>query len=261
MEIARQKIATVWDGNLRAAEKAFQKKFPGSDMNSMVHLGEHYWVNQYRRDFFLLDNLRIVGIEDFEYEGDFYGSDEDEADDMRPNHHENVGEQATRHRVRSFFEIKRFRLSTKGATCIHSDETYTKTNVKLVEDDGIITYELYPFQQGQEMPLELLLKVLGLDEAEVEPLETRNADSYDRDPCLCRVDGATTIHVSDDQVYSVHRNCQTVSEFEGPDYEYQLGDSDTRCFYVGSKAMLIIENRGDVSSMVIVNFNEGVILM
>jgi hypothetical protein len=257
MEIARQKIDTVWDGNMRAADKAFQKKFPGFHINCMVYLGEHHWSN-YKRDFFLLDNIRIVGLEDFEYEGDFYGSDDEESDGDRPIH-QDAGEQTTRHRVRNFFEVRRFRLSSKGATYIHSDEAYTRTNVKLLEDDGIITYELYPFQQGQEMPLELLLKVLGLDEAEVQQLETRNEDSRGEDPFLCRVDGATTIHVY--QAYSVQRNGATVSAFEGPDYEYQLGDSDTRCFYVRSKGMLIIENRGDVSSMVIVHFNEGVILM
>jgi hypothetical protein len=223
MEITLEKISRLAKGDMNAAEEAFQKKFPGSDMKSMIFLGEHY-----EQLIFLLDDLRIVGMED--YRG--------------PN----------------FYEVERFNLSTKGATCIQSEEAYNQTNVKLIEDDGVITYELYPFQQGNEITLEILLKVLKLDQAEAEQLESQNEDSDDNS-YLCRVDDTTTIHVSDDQIYSVRRGGEIVSAFEGPDYEFQLGDGDTRCFIVKSKNMLIIENRGDVSSVVIIYFNTGVILM
>jgi hypothetical protein len=160
----------------------------------------------------------------------------------------------------NFYEVERFNLSTKGATCIQSEEAYTKSNVKLIEDDGVITYELYPFEQCYEILFEVLLKVLKLDQAEAEQLESQNEESDD-DSYLCRVDATTTIHVSEDQIYSVRRGGEIVSAFEGPDYEFQLGDGDTRCYLVKSKNMLIIENRGDVSSVVIVYFNTGVILM
>jgi hypothetical protein len=129
----------------------------------------------------------------------------------------------------------------------------------LITDDGVITYELYPFKQGYEVSLEILLKVFGLDAAEVQQLETENEDSDDGS-FLCRVDDATTIHVSDDQVYLICRNDEIVSACRGPDYEYQLGPG-TRCFFVKKKDMLIIDNRGDVSSVIVVHFSTGVILM
>jgi hypothetical protein len=222
-EITQEKISSIAKGDMKAAEEAFQQQFPGSDMKSMTHLGEHYGYQ-----FFLLDNLRIVGLETF--------------------------------RGPSFFEIERVMLSSKGATCLHNNnEASTKNNVELITDDGVITYELYPFEQGYEVSLEILLKVLGLDATEVQQLETENEDSDDGS-FLCRVDDATTIHVSDDQVYSICKNDEIVSACRGPDYEYQLGP-DTRCFFVKKKDMLIIDNRGDVSSVIVVHFSTGVILM
>jgi hypothetical protein len=222
-EITLEQISSIANGDMNAAEEAFQQKFPGSDMKSMVFLGEHC-----EQLIFLLDNLRIVSLVDY----------------LGPD----------------FREVERFNLSTKGATYGQSEEAYTETDVKLTEDDGVITYELFPFELGYEIPMEILLNVLKLDPAEAEQLESQNEDSDD-DSCLCRVDETTTIHASDDQIYSVRRGGEIVSAFEGPAYEFQLGDDDTRCFLVKSKNMLFIENRGDVSSMVIIYFNTGVILM
>jgi hypothetical protein len=234
MKITLEKISRSAKGDMNAAEEAFQQKFPGSDMKSMIFLGEDY-----EQLTFLLDDLRIVGFDEY--------------------------------REPKFYEVQRFNLSTKGATRIQSEEAYTETNVKLIEDDGVITYELYAFEQCYEIPFEVLLKVLKLDQAEAEQLETQNEESENEeldddslscgDLFLCRVDATTTIHVSEDQIYSVRRGGEIVSAFEGPDYEFQLGVGDTRCFLVKSKDMLIIENRGDVSSVVIVYFNTGVILM
>jgi hypothetical protein len=277
MEITREKISTFCRGDVSVAEADFQQKFRGCDMNGMVYMGEQHLRVLYERHFFLLDNVRIVVLEDYDYPEDCgnaivrldnkpdtlarWANDLKVAKKRRNsglNSCDNRSKPVVITRRQRFFEIERFNLSTKGATYIQSDETYCGTNVTLQDDDGIITYELYPYKRGRETSLEMLLKLLGLDEDEAEELDTQSADDH---TFLCRVDETTTVHVACHVEYSVRRNYWYVSSFVADDREYQLGSFDTRCFYVKSRSMLIIENRGDVPNVVIIHFNSGVILL
>jgi hypothetical protein len=276
MEVTREKLSKFCLGDVSVAEADFQQKFPGNDMNDMVYMGEQHLRVSYERHFFLLGKVRIVVLEDYDYPEDYgnaivshsspdpltrWSRDVKAAQKRRnagldPN--ENRRRPGVITRRQRFFEIERFHLSTKGATCIQSGETYCGANATLKDDDGIITYELYPYKRGRETSLEMLLKLLGLDEDEAEELDTQSADDH---TFLCRVDETTTVHVAYHVEYSVRRNYWYVSSFIADDREYQLGSYDTRCFYVKSRSMLIIENRGDVPNVVIIHFNSGVILM
>lgn len=56
----------------------------------------------------------------------------------------------------------------------------------------------------------------------------------------------------DDEVsYVIYKDDQVLSGFRDPIADYQLGDGDT-FVYIGSDNSVVIENRGDVSSLIII---------
>jgi hypothetical protein len=156
----------------------------------------------------------------------------------------------------------------------------------LMGSSDAISYELYPFEQCKEVPLEILLKLPGLVDAEHPPVlashELVNSltqapivDDGDRNklpPNLreipCRTTKSTTrvykwiddmqLEIDSDK-YRItkkdkHNKYKFVSGFIDSDSSYQEGDCCTNCYLNIDNNDLIIENRGDVSSVVIIKY-------
>jgi hypothetical protein len=229
---ARELLDDICEGNMGPALDSFNERFPGSDINQLSYLGE-FFTNH----FFLLGDKSTIACLTTE---------------DRPH----------------FYMIERFKLSSKGATCFQNDEEFThkicwidgreeyrKPSVSITKDDGVITYELYPIEQGLEFSLDILLNLHSVDKDDVEELQ--EPDDPDAGTFLCQVDDSTSIHRGDTS-YEVHRNGEVISAFEAPEF---MGQGYTKCYLVKSNNMVIIDNlERDEASYVIVNLSSVVLL-
>ena len=121
---------------------------------------------------------------------------------------------------------------------------------------GILkSVELYPFEQTSEMSL----RDLGFRSKYIEPIPYVKDDdanniviTWSKDPLI-----TVTIDYNDDEAlhYGVARDKKYVTVTDWC-YDYQLGDGDTNLYrYTKSdSSSLIIENCGDVSSVLVFNF-------
>lgn len=105
-----------------------------------------------------------------------------------------------------------------------------------------ISYKLYPFDQGEELTLE----EIGLDVGELVELES---GVNDNDVFVVIVNSTMSITIAAN-VYSVTIN-GVASGFTDTTGSFQLGDGETTGYLYNGKDV-VIENRGDVSSVVVI---------
>lgn len=119
-------------------------------------------------------------------------------------------------------------------------------NTKLLDNScDDISYELYPFEQCEEIISEVLigkqkLKFLG------------KADDCDMSRIKIKNDMFLEIHNVGD-VYKIVKNNKVISGFIDTDTNFQLGDGNTSVYEM-KNGNILIENNGDVSSTVIIKF-------
>lgn len=128
-------------------------------------------------------------------------------------------------------------LSTKNP---HSEEY----DITLIPNScESISYELYPFEQCETIPIEYICS----DQMTiVEGEEVENGMKY-------RWTDDIWVHVNMmTDYYYVIQNDKVISGFYDKPTHFQLGDGGTSCFVTDDKNTLIIENSGDVESIVVI---------
>ncbi len=159
--------------------------------------------------------------------------------------------------------IPKIELDTTNVTTYGKVEKY---DIPKLSDNSNknIRYELYPFEQTREIPLN------GLDMHDLKQLEFENIDyevkivderieiisdkdTYRTAKCEWK-DGFMLWIIG--STYVITKNNQIISMFTDEPTTYQIGDGETKCFLY-KDCHLVIENCGDVSSVVVV-IDEGV---
>ena len=145
-----------------------------------------------------------------------------------------------------WFEVPVIHLSTESP-----DNNF---GIKLIDDcDNTISYELYPFEQSNEISLETIIKKNELQK--VNP--TTAYKSFNK--CLDTIDikyewiNDMFLYIGEEGYYIV-KNHKIISAFLDPETHFQSGDFDTIC-YLTNDGNLVIHNCGDVSSIVIIKYN------
>ena len=147
------------------------------------------------------------------------------------------------HNCDEWFNVPYINLSNEHPS---NEEHFIKL---LNKSSDNICYDLYPFEQCGEVPLEALginvqnLKVI--DEGSVP----KCLKDYEVEMSFEYGDGFT-ISIAESNYY-ISKNNEIISGFSDPETHFQLGDGCTNC-YLADTGELIIENCGDVSSTVIV---------
>lgn len=160
--------------------------------------------------------------------------------------------------------IPKIELATTNVTTYGKVEKY---DIPILSDDSSknIRYELYPFEQTCEIPLNGLdmhdndLKQLEFKfiDYEVKIIDERIEKISDKDTYLtgkCEWKDEFVLWIIDG-TYAIEKNNQIISMFIDEKAVYQLGDGSTECFLYNNKDLIIV-NDGDVSSVVVV-FDDG----
>jgi len=126
-----------------------------------------------------------------------------------------------------------------------------------------ISYELYPFEQGYEF----LLPELGFHEPNFtycgnasKESKTSIRDLLVEEKVDLSLFGLTNISFcversGDVQSYVIYDNDVEIGGFDSYCYSFQPGDGDTNVYLYDNDNSIIIENCGDVSSLVVIKFH------
>lgn len=116
-----------------------------------------------------------------------------------------------------------------------------------------VEYELYSYNQCEEIPVNIMVDDIVLDCPNGE--EDMSYFIWDwkfKDKLLTVVFDSTNI-----PTYSVHHNNNIISVFEDHSYNFQSGDGYTSA-YITKNNHFVIDNIGDVSSLVILKYSDNI---
>ena len=143
-----------------------------------------------------------------------------------------------------WFVCTKIELSTKKRTITGKYEENDFNTQLLKNSCDEISYELYPFNQSEEIPGNLLIgdkkmKHLGdINEYNVSKVKIKNN---------------MHLEIHEGCIYKIIKDKKTISGFSDPDTHFQLGDYCTSIFEI-EDGNILVENSGDVSSIVIIKF-------
>ncbi len=112
--------------------------------------------------------------------------------------------------------------------------------------NGDIEYELYPYQQCREIPVEVMVPNIKTVCPKVVPECAWHWNVNGKKLTV----GLIGEH---EPIYVVYDNDKEISCFVDYSYSYQEGDGDTRAF-VTEDNEFVIDNMGDISSLVILKY-------
>ena len=145
-----------------------------------------------------------------------------------------------------WFEVAVLHLSVES-----SDNDF---GIKLIEDsDKKISYELYPFDQGDEISLESILRIKESELKKVKSKKCKSPKCLGDDIAELKYEWTDSmfLYICNEGGYYVVKDNKIISGFLDPETHFQLGDGSTTC-YLTDNNDLVVENCGDVSSVVII---------
>lgn len=110
-----------------------------------------------------------------------------------------------------------------------------------------IKYELYPFEQGSEFSI----ASIGFELTQENSEEFKATTGGDNRTVFELGDICIKIGCDDGIRYTLIKDGEVISGFIDPSYSFQEGDTGSHCYLHDGK--IILENYGDVSSVVIIH--------
>lgn len=150
-----------------------------------------------------------------------------------------------------------YKYSTDGPDWFKISDRYELVQNKKSKLEGVhllpkssseIKYILYPFEQGMELPIEILQIENNVF---VNKKTLTNVEVVEHNGIKIKWTNDLTCTIDDDGKYEIFKNGVFLSGFVDEPTYFQLGDSCTKA-YIDKNNNLIIYNYGDVSSCVII---------